>query len=164
MVSSVTCQDSQNYLSNRKQRMVLNGSYSDYSSIESGVPQCSVLGPLLFLVYINDLERNVKSNIKLFADYTMLISILQNPETSANDLNHELDFIRHWAHQWNLGFNHNTTKLATAVLFSCKESAPNHPQVMELLWQKMNDQKHLGLILDSSISFKNILMKKSLRL
>ena len=52
--------------------MVLNGSYSDYSSIESGVPQGSVLGPLLFLVYINDLERNIKSNIKFFPDDTML--------------------------------------------------------------------------------------------
>ena len=62
----------QNYLSNRKQQVVLNGSYSDYSSIESGVPQGSVLGPLLFLVYINDLERNIKYNIKMFADDTML--------------------------------------------------------------------------------------------
>ena len=49
----------QNYLSNRKQRVVLNGSCSDYFSIESGVPQGSVLGPLLFLVYINELERNI---------------------------------------------------------------------------------------------------------
>ena len=62
----------QNYLKDRKQRVVINGSYSDYSNIESGVPQGSVLGHLLFLVYINDLERNIKSNIKFFADNTML--------------------------------------------------------------------------------------------
>ena len=58
--------------------MVLNGSYSDYSSIESGVPQGSALGPLLFLVYINDLESNINSNIKIFADDTMLFSVVQD--------------------------------------------------------------------------------------
>ena len=61
----------QNYLNDRKQQVVINGSYYDYSNIESGVPQGSVFGPLLCLVYINDLERNIKSNIKLFADDTM---------------------------------------------------------------------------------------------
>ena len=69
----------QNYLSNRKQCLVLNGSHSDYSGIESGVPD-SVLGPLLFLIYINDLERNIKSNSKFFADDTMLFSLVKSPE------------------------------------------------------------------------------------
>ena len=62
----------QNYLNNRKQRVVLNGAFSEYSSIESGIPQGSILGPLLFLIYINDLEKTIKSNIKFFADDTML--------------------------------------------------------------------------------------------
>ena len=55
--------------------MVLNGSFSNYSSIESGVSEGSVLGPLLFLVYINDLERNIKSNVKFFTDDTMLFPL-----------------------------------------------------------------------------------------
>ena len=71
----------QNDLSNRKQRVVLNGSYSDFSSVESGVPQGSVLGPLLYLIYINDLERNIKSNVKFFADDTMLFSICKRFES-----------------------------------------------------------------------------------
>ena len=73
--------------------MVLNGSNSTYSTVESGVPQGSVLGPLLFLAYINDLERNIKSNIQFFADDTMLFSIVKNPVISANDLNHDLNII-----------------------------------------------------------------------
>ena len=81
----------ENYLSNRKQRLVQNGSYSDYSSIESGVPQGSVLGPLLFLIFITDLERNLKSNVKFFAVDTMLFFIVKNPEISAIDLNHDLE-------------------------------------------------------------------------
>ena len=64
----------QNYLNKRK-RVVLNGFPAGYSTIESGVPQGSVLCPLLFLIYIDDLERNIKSNVDFFADDTMLFSI-----------------------------------------------------------------------------------------
>ena len=68
---------SESYLRNRKQRVVINGSYSEYLPIESGVPQGSVLGPLLVRVYINDLEKNINSNIKFFADDTMLFLIVK---------------------------------------------------------------------------------------
>ena len=69
------------YLSHRCQRVGINGQYSDFELIESGVPQGSVLGPLLFLIYINDLEKGIKSNVKFYADDTMLYSIVQNPGT-----------------------------------------------------------------------------------
>ena len=78
----------QNYLYNRKQRVVLNGFYSNYSTVKSGVHQGFVLGPLLFLMYINDLGSNIKSNIKFFVDDTMLYSIVRDPAKSANNLNH----------------------------------------------------------------------------
>ena len=93
--------------------MVLNGFYSDYSIIESGVPQGSVLGPSLFLIYIDDLEKNIRSNVKFFADDTMLFSIVKDPVISANTLNNDLDIIYQWAHQWKMEFNPDPTKQAT---------------------------------------------------
>ena len=83
----------QGYLHNRNQRVVLNGCSAEYSIIESGAPQGSVLGPLLFLIYINDLEKNIKSNVKFFADDTVLFSIVNDPLISANDLYHDLNVI-----------------------------------------------------------------------
>ena len=145
--------------------MVLNASHSDYSAIESGVPQGSVLGPLLFLIYINDLERNIKSKIKFFADDTMLYSLVKDPEISANDLNHDLDAIRQWADQWKLEFNPDPTKQATEVLFSCKISTPYHPQLTfnGTVVAKKKEQKHLGLTLNSGLSFeKHLNAKKNL--
>ena len=152
----------ENYLLNRKQRVVLNGSCSNFSLIESGVPQGSVLGPLLFLIYINDLERNIKSNVNFFADDTMLFSIVKDPVISASDLNHDLDIIYQWAHQWKMEFNPDPTKQATEVLFSCKKSRPHHPQLTfnGTVVEKENEQKHLGLILDSSLSFDKHLDEK----
>ena len=146
----------QNYINNRKQRMVLNGPHSSYCVVKSGVPQGSVIGPTLFLIYIDDLERNIKSNIKFFADDTMLFSIVKDPVISANNLNHDLGTIQQWAYQWKMEFNPDPTKQATEVLFSCKKCSPNHPQLIfnGIAVAKVNYQKHLGLILASRLSFE----------
>ena len=79
----------ENYLSNRKQRVVLNKSPIRMHPIKSGVPQGSVLGPLLFLVYINDLENGIKSSINFFAEDTSLFSIVKDSISSADELNHD---------------------------------------------------------------------------
>ena len=76
-------------LSNKKQRVVLNRMHSDWGLIGSGVPRGSVLGPLLFLVYINDLEKGIKSSINFFADDTSLFSIVRDSITSADELNYD---------------------------------------------------------------------------
>ena len=120
------------YLHNRKQRVALNGSFSDYSEIGSGVPQGSVLGPLLFLIYINDLEKNIKSNMKSFANDTIFFSVVEDPVISAVDLNHDLGIIYQWAFQWKMEFNPDPTKQATEVFFSCKKVSPIHPQLYKM--------------------------------
>ena len=73
----------QSYISNCKQRVLLPGVLSDWQNIKAGVPQGSILGPLLFLVFINDIVSDINSNIGLFADDTTLYIIVENPLTAA---------------------------------------------------------------------------------
>ena len=90
------------YLSNRKQRVVLNGKSSNWSSIYEGVPHGSVLGPLFFLVDINDLVENVGSDAKLFADDTSLFTVVYDESTAADQLNRDIKVISDWAYQWKM--------------------------------------------------------------
>ena len=71
------------YLSDRKQLVVLSGAVSDWTYIRAGVPQGSVLGPLLFLLYVNDIVNDIGSYIRLFADDTSLFIIVGDPMTAA---------------------------------------------------------------------------------
>ena len=116
-----------NYLSNRKQRVVLNGIESNWGEIKAGVPQGSVLGPLLFLVYINDLEEGIKSNVKFFADDTSLFSIVQDPVVSARELQHDLNLINKWAHQWKMSFNPDPNKQTEEIIFFQNSLSTDHP-------------------------------------
>ena len=75
------------FLYQRKQGVVLNGQHSSWTNVPAGVPQGSILGPLFFLIYINDLSDGLTTNPKLFADGTSLFSVVQNINSTANDLN-----------------------------------------------------------------------------
>ena len=86
-----------NDLHNREQRVVLNGQTSEWRKIKAGVPQGSVLGPLLFLIYINDLPDGITSIGKIFADDTSLFSKVLDVNKSVNELNSDLERINQWA-------------------------------------------------------------------
>ena len=79
------------YLSGRTQRVILPGIASDWVYIRAGVPQGSILGPLLFLLFINDIVLDIESNTRLFADDTCLYIIVDDPVTAANCLNADLE-------------------------------------------------------------------------
>ena len=78
------------FLRNRKQRVQLNGQSFSWTNVNAGVPQGSILGPLLFLIYIDDLSDGLSSNAKLFADDTSLFSVVHDINTSAIELNKDL--------------------------------------------------------------------------
>ena len=93
------------YLLNRKQRVRIPGGSSHWFPIEAGAPQGSILGPLLFLIYINDTVTNIKSTVRLFTDDTSLYLIVDEPVEAARCLNSHLELIYQWAERWLVKFN-----------------------------------------------------------
>ena len=115
------------FLNNRHHHVVLNGKSSIWFPITAGVPQGSVLGPMLFLIYINDSVGNIGSEAKLFADDTLLFTVVYDVDTAADQLNRDLVIIS--AHQWKIQFNPDKNKQAVQVIFSLKKEAVAHPPV-----------------------------------
>ena len=94
----------QSWLLNRTKQVVLEGEHSEKSNVKSGVPQGTVLGPLCFLLYINDMENNISSNLKLFPDDTLLYGLVHNA-SDALHLQRDLDSLVTWAQEWQMNFH-----------------------------------------------------------
>lgn len=133
-----------NYLQDRQQRVVLPGATSEWSPVRAGVPQGSILGPLLFLLYINDIVDNIKSSIRLFADDTSLYIVVDDPTTAGVTLNSDLYKIQKWASEWLVKFNPAKSE---SILISRKQNKPYHPPLFMNYQQiqQVNSHKHLGL-------------------
>ena len=110
------------YLTNRKQRVVIGGKFSKIMTLLAGVPQGSILGPLLFLLFINDLEVSLESDVNLFADDTILINVYNNVMLAETTLNSDLSKIQNWAAKWQVEFNPVKTVFMN---FSLKKINPN---------------------------------------
>ena len=107
------------YLNGQYQRVNLNGKSSSCKEITAGVSQGSVLGPLLFLIYINYLCDDLSCDVKPFADDTSLFTMVFNENISAQNLNSDLRKIQEWVFLWKMQFNPDPLKYAVQVIFSC---------------------------------------------
>ena len=112
------------YLSDRRQRVVINGQASGWTYIKAGVPQGSILGPLLFLIYINDIVNELHASVRLFADDTSLYIIVDTPNSAAIILNNDLNYITSWAADWLVDSNASKT---LSMLMSRKRNPGHHP-------------------------------------
>ena len=119
----------EDFLANRYQRVVLNGQAPKWTAVNAGIPQGSILGPLLLLIYINNLFTGLSSNSRLFADDTSLFSVVRDMTSSANILNNDLLKINNWAYQWKMSFNPDPSKQSQEVIFSRKVKKPSHPNL-----------------------------------
>ena len=117
------------------------------------MPQGSVLRPLLFLIYINDIVDNIRSEEKLFADDTSLFTVVYDVDIAADQLNRDLDIISDWTHQWKMQIDPDKSKKAVQVIFSQKKEAVAHPPMFfsgsEVVVKAEN--KHPGMIPDSMV-------------
>ena len=146
---------SERFLSNRYERVVLNGQSSSWADVKVGVPQGSILAPLFFLIYINDLSENLKSTVEFSASDTSIIHVVKDLNTSAEILNHDPTRFSELVYRWKMSFNPDLSKLAQALLFSIKVTKTNDPNIIfnGNTVQKNANQKHLGQILDEKVTF-----------
>ena len=141
----------QAFLTGRNQQVVVNGKRSDPSRVMSGIPQGSVLGPTLFVIFVNDLPACVRSNIKLFADDTKLYaSPLQSGDGGRSQLQIDLDALTNWSITWQLPFNQKKCKVVHL-------GSGNPRQEYSLLGAeiaKVNEEKDLGIFIDEHLKFR----------
>ena len=99
-----------NFLTGRIQRAVINGCKSSFLPISSGIPQGSVLGPTLFLIYVNDLPEGILSSLKLFTDDTKLYHVIKL-ETDREVLQQDINRLVKWTEVWQLPLNASKCKI-----------------------------------------------------
>ena len=153
-VRGILLQWFQSYLSDRQQRVTIQGSSSSLLYIKAGVPQGSILGPLLFLIFINDIVTDIDANIRLFADDTSLSLIVDSPMNTALVLNSDLDKISRWAQNWLVTFNPAKT---VSMTISRKPVKVQHPPLLmqNHVISELSSHKHLGVFLSADCSWSS---------
>ena len=93
------------FLTNRMQRVVIRRKCSDWTLVKSGVPQGTILGPTLFIIYINDISTDLTSTVKIYADDTKIYRPISSPDVDIPALQCDLDRMGIWANKWQMYFN-----------------------------------------------------------
>ena len=140
------------YLPDSLQRVVLPGLSSFWNYIRAGVPQGFILGPLLFLLFINDIVNGIDSNVRLFADDTSPFIIVENAPYAATCLHLDYDKITRWAATCVVTFNPSKTE---AHLLSRKLNTMQHPPLymQQEKIQEVKSHKHIGINMSSDCSW-----------
>ena len=149
-VRGKTLESIRSFLADRTQQVVVEGETSRPANVSSGVPQGTVLGPLLFLVYINDLPLRVNSTSRLFADDCMLYRTI-NSEADTKTLQEDLDNLQGWERDWMMSFNPDKCEV---IRITNKRRIINsqytiHGQQL----QETNQAKYLGVTIDNKLTW-----------
>ena len=141
------------FLLNRTFRVRVGSTFSDWFTVTSGVPQGTVLGPLLFLLYINDLPYGLKSFVSLFADDLKLVTSSDQYHTAQEDI----DMLNKWEQDWLLRFNVKDGKCK--VLHIGKDNPKNDYFMNGIQLPEVGDEKDLGVLTSSDLHWNSCIEK-----
>jgi len=151
------------FLENRKQRVVIRGYKSDELDVLSGVPQGSVLGPILFLIYINDLPKCTTCPVCLFADDSKIYCRVPRENNGKPDLEgaHEvlqkdLHELQKWANKWKMAFNVNKCK----IMHLGYGNAKHEYELDGTFLAETTAEKDLGVLIDNELKFSKHIRSK----
>ena len=153
----------QAFLGNRQQTVVVDGEESPPAPVTSGVPQGSVLGPILFLIYINDLPEQVRSKVRLFADDTALYLTLNNL-TDSKTIQEDLDRLTQWELDWDMEFN--PSKCQVIQVTRSRQPIPTQYHLQGHTLEVVDHAKYLGVNISSDLKWNthvNYVVNKSNR-
>ena len=141
------------FLSNRKQRVMINGSFSEWQPVTSGIPQGSVLGPILFIIYINDLPEVIKCFIKLYADDAKVYSVV-NYQPQKVEVQYDVRKSEIWSIDWQMFFNIPKCKHMHMGREENNTSYVMTPNNKEVPITKVSSEKDLGVVIDNKLLFR----------
>ena len=140
------------HLAGRSPRVVINGQESDWLDISAGVPQGSILGPLLFVIYVNDIVDQMETNPFLFADDTSLMECITDPNQSFARTNRDLERLDKWADQWRVTFNAQKTEY---MIVSLQPIPLQYPELHlnGVVLKQVTEHTHLGLTFNNKMTW-----------
>ena len=145
------------FLTNRKQRVVVDGHEGEWRNVISGVPQGSVLGPLLFILYTQDMWVGLENELVAYADDATLIAVIPSSDQRllvSESLNRDLTRINEWCRLW--GMKLNSKKTQSMIISRSRTLNPNHPDLSigNDLLVNCDSFKILGIMFDSKFTFE----------
>ena len=148
----------QDFLTGRYQRVAVNDENSNWEEVTSGIPQGSVLGPLLFVVYINDLPDHVDSEAYFFAEDTKIFRIITG-ENDHNIMQEDLQKMEDWSNNWLLKFHSEKCKYMN-ITRTINEGNREY-RLLDQNITKVNEEKDIGVTIDLLLSFEKVIKANS---
>ena len=147
------------FLTDRKQSVVIDGVHSRIVHVISGIPQGTVIAALLFLIFINDLPSSVTESFTgVFCDDTLIAKEIKNQD-DAKDLQKDLDKVYEWTQIWGMKFN--TVKCVHMTVSNKRKDIDTKYFIQNMELTKVNSIKYLGVIIDSKLNFKEHIVTKT---